>query len=112
MVKLSRALLVFVETQSWIKKSTTDADDECEDASMLEIKLALEDIFRVFIDPLQMNNVSLTSTLDDLLEIASRSLLFLVFLLIVLSTCGGVTVVQPEEQTRPRGSHINQSHRL
>ena len=69
-VKLLRALLVFVETQSWIQKSTTDADDECEDASMLEIKLALEDIFRVFIDPLQMNNVSLTSTLDDLLEIS------------------------------------------
>ena len=37
---------------------------------MLEIKLALEDIFRVFIDPLQINNVSLTSTLDDLLEIS------------------------------------------
>ena len=37
---------------------------------MLEIKLALEDIFRVFIDPLQMNNVSLTSTVDDLLEIS------------------------------------------
>ena len=111
-VKLLRALLVFIETQSWIKKSTTDADDECEDASMLEIKLALEDIFRVFIDPLQINNVSLTSTLDDLLEIASRSLLFLVFLLIVLSTCGGVTVIQSEEQTRQRGSHIDQGHRL
>ena len=69
-VKLLRALLVFVETQSWIQKSTTDADDECEDASMLEIKLALEDIFRVFIDPLQMNNVSLTSTIDDLLDIS------------------------------------------
>ena len=73
MVKLLRVLLVFVETQSWIKKSTTDADDECEDASMLEIKLALEDIFRLFIDPLQMNNVSLTSTLDDLLEIGASS---------------------------------------
>ena len=53
-VKLLRALLVFIETQSWIKKSTTNADDECEDASMLEIKLASEDIFRVFTDPLQM----------------------------------------------------------
>ena len=73
-VKLLRALLVFIETQSWIKKSTTDADDECEDASMLEIKLALEDIFRVFIDPLQMNNVSLSTDHDDTVDCARRYL--------------------------------------
>ena len=64
-VKLLRALLVFVETQSWIKKSAID--DEYEDVSLLEIKLALEDIFRVFIDPLESENVSL-STLQDEIE--------------------------------------------
>ena len=65
-VKLLRALLVSIETQSWIEKSTTDADDECEDASMLEIKLALEDIIRVFTDPLQMNKVSLSTLRDEI----------------------------------------------
>ena len=73
-VKLLRALLVVIETQSWIKKSTTDADDECEDASMLEIKLALEDIFRVFTDPLQMSLSTLQDEIEDTVDYARRYL--------------------------------------
>ena len=63
-VKLLRAVLVFIETQSWIKSA---ADDEYEDSSMLAIKLALEDIFRAFADPLEASNVNL-STLQDEIE--------------------------------------------
>ena len=63
-VKLLRAALVFIETQSWIKSA---ADDEYEDSSILAIKLALEDIFRAFADPLEASNVNL-STLQNEIE--------------------------------------------
>ena len=37
-----QSLLVFVETQTWMKQSTGEGD---EDVSILELKTALEDIF-------------------------------------------------------------------
>lgn len=51
-----------------------------------------------------------TSTLDDLLEICIEGPLYPAFQLIMLLICGGETVVQPEEQTRRRESHIDQGH--
>ena len=62
-VKLLRSILVFVETQSWVKRPT---DSTYEDASMTEIKVALQVIFEVFSEPLEVNNISLSVLLDEL----------------------------------------------
>ena len=62
-VKLLRSLLIFVETQGWVKRST---DDRYEDASMSEIKLALQDLFKAFFEPLEANNISLRTLLDEI----------------------------------------------
>ena len=38
-VELLRALLVFIETQSWMKRAT---DEECEDQSLIEVRSAIK----------------------------------------------------------------------
>ncbi len=49
-LSLLRSLLVFVVTQSWMKRSSQEQDD---DVSMLELKKALEHIFKAFKCPLE-----------------------------------------------------------
>lgn len=56
------SLLVFVETQSWMKRLD---DDECEDKCLTEIKGAIEDIFRYFMGPLEILDVNLSSLQDE-----------------------------------------------
>ena len=70
-MKLLRALLVFIETQSWMKKASTESCDlevesEFDDPSLTEVKIAIEQGFLSFIDPLEARGVSLSSLLDDI----------------------------------------------
>ena len=50
-MKLLRALLVFVDTQSWMKKqSEEEEEDDCmDDQSLAEVKMAMDTIFLSFI---------------------------------------------------------------
>ncbi len=60
---LLRSLLVFIETTSWIR---CDADEEYEDSTLLEVKLAIDKIFNVFTEPLESIGISLSSLLDEI----------------------------------------------
>ena len=53
---LLRSLLVFVETQSWMKRSSSEEDG---DVSMIEVKRALEHIFGAFHQPLKSQKINL-----------------------------------------------------
>ena len=70
-MKLLRALLVFIETQSWMKKASTESCDlevesEFDDPSLTEVKSAIEQVFLSFIDPLEAHGVSFSSLLDEI----------------------------------------------
>ena len=75
-VQLLRALLVFLETQSWMKRSSEEGDSD-PDPSLTEIKNALEYIVSLFRDPLEARgaNVSvLQDEIEDAVEYARRYL--------------------------------------
>ena len=60
---LLRSLLVFVETQSWMKRSSSEEDG---DVSMLEVKRALEHIFGAFQQPLKSQKINLLTLQDEI----------------------------------------------
>ena len=75
-VQLLRALLVFLETQSWMKRSSEEGDSD-PDPSLTEIKNALEYIVSLFRDPLEArgaNVLVLQDEIEDAVEYARRYL--------------------------------------
>ena len=85
-MKLIRALLVFIDTQSWMKKheSPSGPDSELEDGfdfddpSLMEVKSAIELIFLSFIDPLEAHDVSLSILLDEIEDVIDYARRYLV----------------------------------
>ena len=75
-IKLLRSLLIFLEMQSWAKRSratVTDSDNEDEvddddDCSLAEIKESVEYIATHFRLPLEVKGVSLATLQDEIEE--------------------------------------------
>ena len=63
-----RVLLVFLETQRWIKRNVSgDESDESDvDSSLEELKAAIELISSQFRDPFEVTGVSLSSLQDKI----------------------------------------------
>ena len=62
---LLRALLVFLETQSWMKRNVT-SDESDSDPSLAELKAAIELISTQFRDPLEAAGVNVSSLHDEI----------------------------------------------
>ena len=78
-IKLLRSLLIFLETQSWAKRSRQRAqpvsenedeidDDDGDDSSLVEIKESVEHIATHFRVPLEAKGVSLATLQDEVEE--------------------------------------------
>lgn len=71
-MKLLRGLLVFLDTQSWMKRLSLATESDCEgeddfdDPSLAEVKGAIKLIFVSFKDPLDARGVSLSVLLDEI----------------------------------------------
>ena len=60
---LLRALLVFLETQSWMKRNVSNSDS---DPALVELKVAIELISSQFRDPLEATGVAVSSLQDEI----------------------------------------------
>ena len=60
---LLQSLLVFVETQTWMKRSSGEGDG---DVSIFELKTALEHIFGPFRQPLEYQKINLLTLQDEI----------------------------------------------
>ena len=65
---LLRALLVFLETQSWMKRYVT-GDESNSDPSLAELKAAIELISTQFRDPLEATGVHVSSLHDEIEDV-------------------------------------------
>ena len=68
-VKLLRALIAFLETQSWMKRSVIDHDDDGTDASLQEVKGAIEVLSAHFRDPLEAAGANLPLLQDEIEDV-------------------------------------------
>ena len=64
-IDLLRALLVFLETQSWMKRNVT-GDESDSDPSLAELTAAIEEISTQFRDPLEAAGVQVSSLHDEI----------------------------------------------
>ena len=65
-LQLLRALIVFLETQSWIQRSTGHDDTDPDDASLQEVKNAIELLSSHFRDPLEAAGANLSLLQDEI----------------------------------------------
>ena len=68
-VKLLRALIVFLDTQSWTRRFLTNDDDYTDDTSLQEVKNALEVLSTHFRDPLKAAGANLPLLHDEIEDV-------------------------------------------
>lgn len=71
---LLRALLVFLETQSWMKRNVSNSDS---DPALVELKAAIELISSQFRDPLEATGVAVSSLQDEIEDAVDYARLYL-----------------------------------
>ena len=78
-VKLLRALIVFLDTQSWTRRFVTDDDDGdyTDDTSLQEVKNALEVLSTHFRDPLEAVGANLPLLHDEIEDVVVYARIYL-----------------------------------
>ena len=67
-VNLLRAILMFLETQSWLQRNDPSNDDPDGDDGLANIRAALDHIITAFRAPLESKGVTLETIQDELEE--------------------------------------------
>ena len=67
-LNILRAILAFLDTQSWLKRNDPSSEDTECDVGMIEIRAALDRIVSTFRAPLESKGVSLETIQDELEE--------------------------------------------
>ena len=68
-VRLLRALIAFLDTQSWIKKQSTVGDNGEEDTSLEQVNGAIELLSSHFRNPLEATGVYIPSLHDEMEDV-------------------------------------------
>ena len=72
-----RAILAFLDTQSWLKRNDSSSEDPECDVGMIEIRAALDLIVSTFRAPLESKGVSLEMIQDELEEVVDYARTYL-----------------------------------
>ena len=68
-VRLLRALIAFLDTQSWIKRQSSVSDNEEEDTSLEQVNGAIELLSSHFRNPLEATGVDIPSLRDEMEDV-------------------------------------------